>query len=223
MLLFLQVMSTLLVNQAWQLWGTSYTEWQRFVTIAVLVANAAFGMFALQRCCDLFSGAVCSEKKAPRLYGLYVLMSCFAVYRTFGLALDGRYLSFPSVQLSVIIAATLGLVLIRYSTAPRWSGNCLALNSLVGHVHDNVRQDNLLAYVMLLGGAALVVGETYAFVVAHDLITDYPDFTERLRRSLLFAITNRQLVEWLVVLGILAIPLLNNIRYDNEDMQRNLH
>ncbi|MGZ8152087.1 MAG: glycoside hydrolase family 17 protein, partial [Methylovulum sp.] len=209
-LLFLQVLSTLLVSQTSQLWCTSYTEWQRLLTIVVIGFNVAFGGFALQRAYDLLACRNGSVNTGLWLYSLYVLLAGFAVYRTFGLAINGRYLNFPSTQTAIAVAGIVGLILIRYMVEQKGSLKSMGLNSLIGHEDENFKQDRLLAYVMLFIGVALVIGETYSFMVARDLIADYPGVIERLGRSLIFTVTNGQLMGWLACLIVLSLPLFMN-------------
>jgi hypothetical protein len=52
-----------------------------------------------------------------------------------------------------------------------------------------------------------IAGETYAFMVGHDFIESHPDFGERLLTSLIYTLTNGQLLVWLAGLLILAAPL----------------
>ena len=65
----------------------------------------------------------------------------------------------------------------------------------------------LLAGVLILAVPALVVGETYAFMVGHDFIEAHPDVGERLQTAVLYTVTNCQMLYWLGSLFVLALPL----------------
>jgi len=65
----------------------------------------------------------------------------------------------------------------------------------------------LLAWVLILAVPALIVGETYAFMIGHDFIEAHPDFGERLQTAVIYSVTNCQMVYWLVSLLVLALPL----------------
>jgi len=65
----------------------------------------------------------------------------------------------------------------------------------------------LLAWVLILAVPALIVGETYAFMIGHDFIEAHPDFGERLQKALIYTVTNCQMVYWLGSLIVLASPL----------------
>jgi exo-beta-1,3-glucanase (GH17 family) len=64
-----------------------------------------------------------------------------------------------------------------------------------------------IAYAPALMVLALIVGETYAFVIGHDFIESYPDAGNRIRTAFVYTVTNCQLLLWLASLLILAWPL----------------
>jgi hypothetical protein len=65
----------------------------------------------------------------------------------------------------------------------------------------------LLAGVLVLAVPALIVGETYAFMIGHDFIEAHPDFGERLQTALIYTVTNCQMLWWLGSLFVMALPL----------------
>ncbi|MGJ0516689.1 MAG: exo-beta-1,3-glucanase [Methylomicrobium sp.] len=65
----------------------------------------------------------------------------------------------------------------------------------------------LLAGVLILAAPALIVGETYAFMIGHDFIEAYPDFADRLQTALIYTVTNCQMIWWLGSLLVMALPL----------------
>ncbi|GAB6141335.1 hypothetical protein JCM14076_20640 [Methylosoma difficile] len=215
MVLFLQVLTGLLVTQGWFLWVTSYTFWQNLLTLVVLAANAVFGWLAWQQAGDALAGRSVVGDRGRYLYSLYVLLVGFAVFRTFMMSIDGRYISFPTPQLSIMIAACVALVGVAYAKGLRGKA-VLVLDNVVGNSDEesNGKQDRMLGWVLLFTGVALCFGETYGYVVAHDLIVEYPDFAERLGKSLSFTFGNGQLLMWLLGLGFLASPLVNNAKPD---------
>ncbi|EIC27945.1 exo-beta-1,3-glucanase [Methylomicrobium album] len=64
-----------------------------------------------------------------------------------------------------------------------------------------------LAGALILAVPALIVGETYAFMIGHDFIEAHPDFGDRLQTALLYTVTNCQMLRWLGSLGVMALPL----------------
>ncbi|WP_236994003.1 exo-beta-1,3-glucanase [Candidatus Methylomicrobium oryzae] len=65
----------------------------------------------------------------------------------------------------------------------------------------------LLAGVLVFAVPALIVGETYAFMIGHDFIEAHPDFGDRLQTALLYTVTNCQMLWWLGSLLVMALPL----------------
>jgi exo-beta-1,3-glucanase (GH17 family) len=65
----------------------------------------------------------------------------------------------------------------------------------------------VIAWILVLTVPFQIAGETYAFMVGHDFIESHPDFGERLLTSLIYTLTNGQLLVWLAGLLILAAPL----------------
>jgi exo-beta-1,3-glucanase (GH17 family) len=65
----------------------------------------------------------------------------------------------------------------------------------------------LLAGVLILMVPALIVGETYAFMIGHDFIEAHPDFGDRLQTALLYTVTNCQMLWWLGSLCVMVLPL----------------
>jgi exo-beta-1,3-glucanase (GH17 family) len=65
----------------------------------------------------------------------------------------------------------------------------------------------LLAGVLVLAVPALIVGETYAFMIGHDFIEAHPDFGDRLQTALIYTVTNCQMLWWLGSLLVMALPL----------------
>ena len=205
-LVCLQVLAVLWVNQAEFLWYTSYSNWQRLFTAIITGLNAALGGLIMQRAYGLLSGQAADLKKAAWLYTLYIMFAGFAVFKTFCLAINGRYISFPIVATIIPVVGIFALMLTRYVLERQW--RAIEFNSLIGHVNTKAHQDKWLAYALVASGVALVAGETSAFMQSRDLILAHPDFAARIGLSLIFTVSNLQLISWLGCLGVLALPLL---------------
>jgi len=205
-LVCLQVLAVLWVSQAEFLWYTSYSNWQRLFTAIITGLNAAVGGLIMQRAYGLLSGQAADLKKAAWLYTLYVMFAGFAVFKTFCLAINGRYISFPIVATIIPVVGIFALMLTRYVLERQW--RAIEFNSLIGHVNTKAHQDKWLAYALVASGVALVAGETSAFMQSRDLILAHPDFIARIGLSLIFTVSNLQLISWLGCLVVLALPLL---------------
>jgi exo-beta-1,3-glucanase (GH17 family) len=209
-LVFSQLLALLLASTTVHLWYTSYSDWQRTFSALTIGLNALLGGLILQRSYTLLANQEINLKFGSWMYTLYILFAGFAVYKTFGLALNGRYISFPTVAVYIPVVGMFGLMIISYMTGRPRSLKSLAVNSLTGHLKTKADHDNIMGYILLTGGLLLTIWETKAFMISRDFILAYPDMLERIGIALVFSVTNYQLVEWLICLIILAIPLLIN-------------
>ena len=207
-LAFSQLLTWLLANMTEYLWYTSYSGWQRLHTVLTVGLNTLLAGLILQRSYDLLARRTVQLKVGAWIYTLYILFAGFAIYKTFGLALNGRYISFPTVAVYIPVVGALGLMSIRYLTERSWSLNKIEINSLVGHATGKAEQDKIIGYALLVTGLMLVVWETKAFMISRDFILGYPDISKRFGIALVFSVTNGQLLGWLMCLVILALPLL---------------
>ncbi|MDO9106264.1 MAG: exo-beta-1,3-glucanase [Methylovulum sp.] len=208
LLALLQILSVLWVQQAEFLWYTSYSSWQRLFTATILGANALLAGLMMQRAYGLLSGQAADPKKSAWLYGIYILFAGFAVFKTFFLAVSGRYISYPIIAMYAPVVGVSALMLIRYATDRHWTAGAFGFDGLAGHTHDKAYQDNWMGYALLTIGVALIMGETWAFMDSRDLILAYPDVGARIGMAVAFTVTNCQLLMWLCCLIVLALPLL---------------
>jgi hypothetical protein len=207
-LAFSQLLVFLLANMVENLWYTSYSDWQRFQTLLTVGLNAILAGLILQRGYGLLAGRAANPKFGAWIYTICILFAGYAAYKTFGLAINGRYISFPTVSVYIPIVGLFGLMLITYMTERPWSLQAVEVNRLVGHQTTKAYQDKIMGYLLLAMGLMLVVWETKAFMVSRDFILAYPNVAERLGIAFVFSATNGQLVIWLMCLAVLALPLL---------------
>ncbi|HEY8158366.1 MAG TPA: exo-beta-1,3-glucanase [Methylobacter sp.] len=216
-LLFAQLLAWLLVNMAESLWYTSYSDWQRLQTLLTVGLNAIMAGLILHRSHGLLANKAVNLKFGAWIYTLYIIFAGYAVYKTFGLALNGRYISFPLVAVYIPALGMLGLMAISYIIAPSRSLKPVEINRLAGHQNAKADHDKIIGYTLLAVGIALIVWETKAFVVSRDFILAYPNVGERIGLAFIFSVTNYQLIMWLICLAVLALPLLAS---DNKTSNR---
>jgi len=207
-LAFSQLLSLLLANLVENLWYTSYSDWQRFQTLLIAGLNAIMAGLILQRGYGLLADKPANPKFGVWIYTLFTVFAAYAVYKTFGLALNGRYISFPTVAVYIPVVGMVGLMLISYMTERRWSLEAIEINRLAGHQKAKADQDKIMGYALLAVGIMLVIWETKAFLISRDFILAYPNVGERLGVAFVFSVTNCQLMAWLMCLAIFALPLL---------------
>jgi len=209
-LAFAQLLTFLLANMVENLWYTSYSDWQRFQTLLTVSLNAILAALILQRGYGLLTGNAANPKFGAWIYAIYLLFAGYAVYKTFGLAINGRYISFPTVATYIPVVGMLGLMLISAITESSWSLKAVEINRLVGHLKTKADQDKIMGYALLITGMILIIWESKAFMVSRDFVLAYPNIGERIGVAFIYSITNYQLVVWLICLTILALPLLVN-------------
>jgi hypothetical protein len=218
---FVQLLLVLLVAAADDLWFTSYNVWQRLHTLFLLALNALTGGLIVQRAYRILRGTVDKDKSGPFLYMLYLLFVALAVYKTYGFVVWGRYLSFPSAQFVIPVAGLSGLILIYCMAEKRFSRHAFAVHRLFGYSVTYHALDKLVGIALVFIGLAMLYGETRAFMLGRDLILAYPDVYERLKLSLMFTLSNGQLLVWFACLLVLALPFLFAERdHGQQDQQR---
>lgn len=207
-LAFSQLLAFLLANMVENLWYTSYSDWQRFQTLLTVGLNAILAGLILQRGYGLLTGRAANPKFGAWIYTICILFAGYAAYKTFGLAINGRYISFPTVAVYIPVAGLFGLMIISYISERPWSLKAIEINSLAGHLKTKAAQDRIIGYALLIMGLMLVIWEAKAFMVSRDFILAYPNVAKRIGVAFMFSVTNCQLVAWLTCLAILALPLL---------------
>jgi len=207
-LLFSQVLALLLADMAESLWYTSYSDWQRFQTILTVGLNASLAGLILQRGYGLLANRAANPKFGAWIYTLYIIFAGFAIYKTFGLALNGRYISFPTASVYIPVVGIFGLMIISYIIERPRSLTFIEINKLVGHLNTKADQDKIIGYALLAMSLTLTIWETKAFIVSRDFILAYPNIAERVGIAFIFSATNYQLLVWLTCLAVLTLPLL---------------
>ncbi len=209
-LLVAQILVYLLVFLGNKSWYTSYDSWQRTRSVLVILLNTAVIWLLLTRACDLLTGAKTKAATVTALAWAYAVITAICLVKTYLLASDGRYVSFPFEIGAIPVIGLLGLFGLRCMT-DGFKLSHLSFNSLIGRKRKQSRLGKYLGWLILLYMAGLIVGEIIAFMVARDFIQAYPDIPKRLGLALKFTLTNKQLVLWLGCLAVLALTRLMNV------------
>ncbi|WP_394751947.1 exo-beta-1,3-glucanase [Crenothrix sp.] len=206
-LLFLHLLSIALVSLACQAWNTSYTTEHYVQSILAVSLNTLLVILLAQRASDIFNKKAANQKVGLGLYLLYVLFVVLAIYRTYTLATDGRYISFPFILTTIPVFGLLGLMITHYVANKPLPEKTLALNTLIG-TSQSLVHPKIVGYSLIAIAVGLIIGETRAFMVGRDFILENPDLYRRFGRALIFSITNLQLVQWFTSLILLASAFL---------------
>lgn len=197
-----QIFANNLVGMADFLWYTSYSFWQRSYVVFIVLANAGLAWLVLLRYYDITQGRDSLGFIVVWLKRLYLFFICWALIRTLGLAVNGRYLSFPVEQFVIPCVGILGLMAFSLKKS---AGDGFSVNVLLGVASNNSR-NRYLAYWLVVAVIAMVLGETRAFMMGRDFILAHPTLQEALPVALGYTLENGQLVGWLACLLILSLP-----------------
>jgi len=203
-----QIFSVCLVSLADFLWYTSYSAPQRIYTIFITTANAMIGVMLLCRYIALLGGDGADEKWGRWLRNAYLFFILLALYKTYGLSINGRYLSFPVEQFVLPVVGIIGLIICQWLSQGRLNTQLINVDQLTNS-NSNRRYQRTIAYLLSFSIAGLVFGETEAFMVGRDFIEAHPEFPENLFFALDYTLHNQQLLSWLVCLFILSLPCWN--------------
>ncbi len=214
-LILAQIISICLVTLANYLWFTSYSPWQRAYTVAMVSANALLAGLIVLRCSNVLHDSAEEFKLARWLRSIYILFILLALYKTYGLGINGRYLSFPLEQFSIPVIGICGLIICLGLTRRNLNGRIFAFDQLVGwSLHT--QRDRLIAYLLTFAIFAMVAGETKAFLDGRDFIHAHPGISEGLPVALSYTLNNQQLQLWLVYLFFLSVPFWTNTGNKNQ-------
>lgn len=204
-----QIFSSNLVTLADFLWYTSYSPWQRLYTGIMVVANIGLAALLVRRNYELLSNQADNLNLANGLRTAYLGFILLALYKTYGLAFAGRYLSFPVEQFSIPAIGIIGLMLCQWLNQRHVNKHLLAFDQLSGgNLHSH--RDRFIAYFLSIGIVALVLGETKAFMDGQDFILAHPGFSAGLPFALSYTLQNQQLLSWLSCLLVLSLPFWSN-------------
>ena len=142
-LVFGQLLSALLVDEVNWLWVTSFNDWQRvYAVTASLLSTVMAGLF-LHCAYKLLTQGIMLHSGAW-LYTLYMIFVGFALYKTYGIALDGRYISFPYLTTCIPVIGVICLMVVGYFMSDRrFSLRLFSLNELTNVTHPSFKINEL--------------------------------------------------------------------------------
>jgi hypothetical protein len=143
-------------------------------------------------------------------------VTTLVIYKTYLLASDGRYVSFPFELAVIPVTGLLGLFIICSFENKQARLAYFNFNSLIGAGLANDQRNRQIGWLLLFYIAGMVAGEIKAFMVGRDFIASYPDIGDRLTWAVKYTVTNCQLLDWLGCLGILALAFLVNTNNNGE-------
>ncbi|OAI15726.1 exo-beta-1,3-glucanase [Methylomonas koyamae] len=204
-LAMVQTFSACLVTLADFLWYTSYSDWQRLYTLLIVLVNAAMAGLLLGRAQQILADRPGTLELAKALRTAYLIFIGLALYKTYGLAVNGRYLSFPIEQFSIPVFGIVALSACRWLSPGQSADRLAAFDGLIGW-DLSCKRDRIAAYLLSFAIVGMVVGESLAFMVGRDFIQAHPGIAEGVPVALSYTLKNGQLTTWLVYLALLSLP-----------------
>ena len=214
-LTFAQIFSICLVSLADFLWYTSYSALQRMYTVFITATNIMVGIMLIHRYMTMLSKATPDEQLGKWLRNTYLFFILLALYKTFGLSVNGRYLSFPVEQFALPVIGVVGLIICQWVSHGRLNGHLMNFDRLTcANLYS--RRDRIIAYFLSFSAIGLVFGETRAFMLGRDFIEAHPSLPDSLSFSLGYTLHNQQLLTWLACLLILSLPFWPNPKQERQ-------
>ena len=208
-LAFLQLLAWILVFQGDKSWQTSFDNWQRFKSGLNFIFILTISVLVWQRTRDILTGVTTNRYVVNYLDWTYMALVAAALIKTYQLAVDGRYISFPFELGLVPVLGLMGLASAQklVGVNSEDSGYNLNFAKLIGDHQDNDTSNKHIAWLIWFYTFGLVIGEIKAFMVGHDFIEAYPTIMQRIGWAVTYTLTNGQLLLWLLCLAILALSL----------------
>ena len=200
-----QLFSICLITMTDLLWHTSYNLWQQMYCVLIVSSNVLLSSLLLQRYSDLFNNRPTAEILAKILRISYLLFAGLALFKTYHLALNARYLSFESEQFAIPVLGILSFIL--YSALEQKTLNWKAI-SLPKITDCNLQSnwEHYFSYLLTYGIPAVVIGECYIFMSGYDFKQTHPDLLQGIPIAMSYSLENQQLLCWLFYILILTIP-----------------
>jgi hypothetical protein len=142
----------------------------------------------IRRYFDILTNQSGQKHLAQWLRTTYLFFVVLGLYKTYTLALHGRYISFPIEEFALPVIGILGLLTCQWLNLRKLSRSALSFNQLSGFNHAGSR-DHLIAYALTFAAIAMVIGETIAFMDGRDFIQAHAGFSEGQRFAKITIVT----------------------------------
>jgi exo-beta-1,3-glucanase (GH17 family) len=207
-LVFIQVLCALLVFHGDKSWYTSYDDWQRTKAVLIVLLNIVVAGLLIYKASKMLTDEKTNKTATLALNTVYFIVIALALYKTYVLAVDGRYTSFPFELAVIPVAGLLGLFCIRCLINQQVALSNFNFARLIDANAANNQQHKYIGWLILFYMVGLIAGEIRAFMIGRDFIQAYTELGERLGWAVTFTLSNCQLLSWLVCLAVLALSLL---------------
>ncbi|MGR9037663.1 MAG: glycoside hydrolase family 17 protein [Gammaproteobacteria bacterium] len=205
---FIQLLCALLVNQTAVHWNASYNPMERFHALLIAGLSLLLGALLIRRTLDMITHRM-TEQTGVWIRYLVLAFVAIALYKSQGLALNGRYLSFPYPVTYIPVAGMLGILLIcSFSEGPN-AVSAPGITVLFGRCAVSQKWIKTASGVLLLTGLIAIAIETALIMRSGNYEESYPVLNERAYAALMVTTHHSQLLGWAMMIGgvLILLPL----------------
>ena len=205
---FTQLLSALLVTQIGDHWYTSYSLIERLHALFIGGLSFLLGALILQHTLTLLRNKI-SVNTGAWIHYLVLAFVAIALYKSQGLALNGRYLSIPYPVTYIPVVGLLGFKLIRYFIKDKTLALAPEINDLFGTQTLPVRWLKTASRALAVTGIVTIAIETVFVMRSSNYEEAYPFLTDRIYEAFMVTTNFSQLLGWamLIAAAVILMPL----------------
>ncbi len=205
---FTQLLSVLLVTQLGDHWYTSYSLIERLHALFIGGLSLLLGALILQHTLTLLRNKT-SVNTGIWIHYLMLAFVAIALYKSQGLALNGRYLSIPYPVTYIPVAGLIGFKLIRYFVKERNHTLAPEINDLFGTQALPLRWLKTASQALAVTGIVTIAIETVFIMHSSNYEEAYPFLTDRIYEAFMVTTNFSQLLGWamLIAAAVILMPL----------------
>jgi hypothetical protein len=205
---FTQLLSALLVTQIGDHWYTSYSLIERLHALFIGGLSFLLGALILQHTLTLLRNKI-SVNTGAWIHYLVLAFVAIALYKSQGLALNGRYLSIPYPVTYIPVVGLLGFKLIRYFIKDKTLALAPEINDLFGTQTLPLRWLKSASRALAVTGIVTIAIETVFVMRSSNYEEAYPFLTDRIYEAFMVTTNFSQLLGWamLIAAAVILMPL----------------
>ena len=205
---FTQLLSALLVTQIGDHWYTSYSLLERLHALLIGGLSLLLGVLILRHTLAMLGNKI-SGHTGIWIHYLVLAFVAIALYKSQGLALNGRYLSIPYPVTYLPVAGLLGFKLIRHFVKDKNLALAPEINDLFGTQTLPTQWLKSASLVLAVAGLIAIAIETALIMHGSNYKEAYPFLTDRIYQAFMVTTHYSQLLGWamLIAAAVIRLPL----------------
>lgn len=205
---FTQLLSALLVTQIGDHWYTSYSLIERLHALLIGGLSLLLGVLILRHTLAMLRNKI-SVHTGIWIHYLVLAFVAIALYKSQGLALNGRYLSIPYPVTYIPVAGLIGFKLIRYFIKNKNLTLVPEINDLFGTQSIPTLWLKSASLALAIMGLIAIAIETALIMHGSNYEEAYPFLTDRIYQAFMVTTHFSQLLGWaiLITAAVILLPL----------------